>query len=184
MIISCHQPNFFPWNPFFEKISAVDKFILLENVQFTRHQFQNRFKWHEKWMTMSVNQGSLTDLIRDKRYTNHLSDWKLIKTKIGRQSLERFDGNFSESLSKTNSSVIQAICLELGIDTPIFYDELTPGLSATEKLVDICRKYQADTYISGPSGRNYLDVNLFQEAGVRVLFFEGKNNKPILEVIK
>jgi hypothetical protein len=135
-------------------------------------------------MTMSVNQGSLSDLIRDKRYNNHLADWKSIKTKIGRQSLTRFDMNFSESLPKTNSEIIHAICLELGINTPIFKDEFAQGLSATEKLVDICIKNQADTYISGPSGRNYLDLNLFQEAGVQVQFFEGKNIKPIFEVIK
>ena len=36
----------------------------------------------------------------------------------------------------------------------------------TERLVSICQQAGADTYVSGPSARAYLDEGLFRAAGV------------------
>lgn len=66
MKLSCHQPNLFPWLPFFNKIESSDVFVILNYVQYTRHQYQNRFKWNEKWITLPVLKGKLTDQIFEK----------------------------------------------------------------------------------------------------------------------
>ncbi len=54
MIISIHQPNFMPWNPFFEKIQQSDMFVCLTQCQFEKNGYQNRFNFNDKWYTMSV----------------------------------------------------------------------------------------------------------------------------------
>ena len=51
MIVGIHQPNFFPWLGFFDKMAHCDVFILLDNVQFIKRrisesgaaQISNRF---------------------------------------------------------------------------------------------------------------------------------------------
>ena len=37
-------------------------------------------------------------------------------------------------------------------------------------LIEICKKFSADTYISGAGGKNYLDLGLFKENGIEVKF--------------
>ena len=57
MVISIHQPNFFPWYPFFQKMEMSDKFIILSNCQFEKNGFQNRFNLDSNWHTMSTFKG-------------------------------------------------------------------------------------------------------------------------------
>ena len=57
MIISIHQPNFMPWNPFFEKIQQSDLFVFLTHCQFEKGGYQNRFNYNNKWYTMSTSRG-------------------------------------------------------------------------------------------------------------------------------
>jgi len=49
-----------------------------------------------------------------------------------------------------------------------------PGIKrhATQNLVAYCQKVGADTYLSGAGGRNYLDLSLFEDAGITVEFQE------------
>ncbi len=36
MICAIHQPNFFPWLGYFDKIKRCDKFVVLDDVQFPK----------------------------------------------------------------------------------------------------------------------------------------------------
>ena len=42
--ISIHQPNFMPWIPYFQKIAQSDIFILYDDAQYLKNEFQNRNK--------------------------------------------------------------------------------------------------------------------------------------------
>ena len=44
MIITAHQPNYLPWLGFFHKMYTVDKFVILDNIQFTKNMFIQRNK--------------------------------------------------------------------------------------------------------------------------------------------
>ena len=184
MIVTCHQPNFFPWEPFFNKAADADVLVLLTNVQFSRHQFQNRFHFDGQWQTMKVNHGKLSDQIIEKTYISPGTDWEIIKRKIGYKWLPIFDSCIQSSLAKTNSEVIKKIIELLELRVKIEFDE--PGFysSPTEKLLAICKKKEATTYLSGPSGRKYLDIQEFEKAGIEVKFSESRHpavSRPIIE---
>ena len=59
-VVAIHQPNFFPWLGFFDKIARSDVFILMDNVQFPK----NRGTWSNRvqlatdrqaaWVTIPV----------------------------------------------------------------------------------------------------------------------------------
>jgi len=184
MIVTCHQPNFVPWNPFFEKIRAADVVVLLNHVQFTRHQFQNRFKFQNKWCTMSVNHGSLKDLINEKVYTNPISDWQRIKNQIGYTWLSEYDELIDSNLSASNTRLIKKMIEQLEIYTQIQSDSSAEFSDPTHKLVEICKEFNAHTYLSGPSGKKYLNLEMFDEAGIEVKFFENSpDTRSILEII-
>ena len=85
---------------------------------------------------------------------------------------------FSQShkfLSELNLSLIRKICSYLDIETIITkssdYD-LTPERS--ERLANICLQANAKMYVSGPSAKSYISLNVFEKAGVEVNWFDYK----------
>ena len=185
MKVTIHQPAFMPWYPFFQKMQLADKFIFLTNCQFEKNGYQNRFNIDNKWHTMSVKKGLRP--INEKVYLNPDKDWQKIKSNLKQYSgtLETLDQYISENLCKTNTNIIKSIAQLLKIDTEIHYDEPT-DLKGTDRLVDICLKNSATEYISGVSGANYLDLDKFYEAGIKVTFQDKSTmiHKPILEYLE
>jgi len=185
MMIAIHQPNFFPWLPFFNKMRSADKFVILNHCQFEKNNFQNRFFYRDSWHTMSVQKG--LDPIIEKKYVSPAEDWDRIKRKITdkRRTLEKFDSCISESLSDTNSNLIQALAQQLDIKTEITFDEKT-DLTSNERLIWICKKFGADKYLAGSGGKNYMDLQKFKDAGIEVIFqeLESKDRVHVLDVLR
>lgn len=180
MTISIHQPNFFPHEPFFEKMKRADRFVLLTHCQFEKNNYQNRFRMYDHWHTMRVAHGMKP--IRDKKYIDPQKDWAFIKHHLPKFDLSKFDYCINEGLSVTNAAIIYTIAKLLGITTEIATD-LPTELKGTARLVDICKQHGADTYLSGPSGESYMDLKLFDEAGIKVVFQEKLASRPIIEAL-
>ena len=76
-------------------------------------------------------------------------------------------------LSDVNRHFLAAICERLGIGTPLTRSQDYAAEGAkTERLLDICRKAGAATYVSGPSARDYFDEEAFAAQGIEVEWFE------------
>ena len=180
MRIGIHQPNFFPHKAFFDKMREVDVFVLLSHCQYEKNGYQNRFKYNRIWYTMSTNKG--LEPIIDKSYVNYKKDWQLIKTKLQIKELDTYDSLICPFLSVTNTSIIVHIAKLLDIKTRIVFDNRTK-LTGTERLVSICKEYKADTYLSGPSGKEYMDKKLFNDAGIKVEYQDITRTRPILKVL-
>lgn len=177
MVLSIHQPNFFPYAGFFEKMKQSDMFVILTNVQYTRSNYQNRFDYHG-WRTMSVNSG--IEPIRNKRYINFEKDWDSIRKM--NPKLKQFDAFITENLVDTNVAVICHAMMVLGIETELHIDYPTE-LTGSERLLDICKKKGATTYLSGISGKKYLDVKLFEDNGIDVIFQENPDKRSLIEIL-
>ena len=48
---------------------------------------------------------------------------------------------------------------------------------STQKLVNICKALDAETYISGSGGKNYLNEKLFHDENIKLKY---QNYKPVL----
>mgnify|MGYP003132198225 FL=1 len=180
MKIAIHQPNFMPWNPFFEKIRSADVFVILTHCQFEKNNFQNRFNMLDRWNTMSVNKG--LEPIQNKKYLEPQRDWNKIKENLKefRQTLDQFDCLIQENLVQTNVAIIKKICRMLDIETEIVLDYPT-NLKGTDRLVDICKTMKSTEYISGPSGKNYLELRKFGD--IKVTYHTNVLKRPILEIL-
>jgi hypothetical protein len=61
----------------------------------------------------------------------------------------------------------------LGITTPISWS-MDYHLTHTEKnlrLIELCQKTGATHYLSGPAGKNYIDLELWQRNNITVEYF-------------
>ena len=61
-VLAAHQPNFIPYLGFFDKAIKCDVFVLLDSVEFSKQNWQNRNKirtfdgW--MWLTLPIKKGS------------------------------------------------------------------------------------------------------------------------------
>ena len=55
--------------------------------------------------------------------------------------------------------------------------ELNCDGESTERLVNICKNIDADTYVSGIGGKNYIDEKLFHESKINLVY---QNYEPII----
>lgn len=185
MRISIHQPNFFPWYPFFQKMSMCDKFVILTNCQYEKNGFQNRFNIDGEWRTMSVHKGLVN--LSEKKYSNPIYDWNKIKKQSFKYKdvLEIFDDCISENLMETNVKIIKKIKDILNINCEVVFDKPTE-FKSTERLIEICSYYGATEYISGPSGKNYLNLKNFNDKKIKVLFQDeiSVEKSPIIKTLQ
>ena len=189
MRIAIHQPNYFPYMGFFQKMEQSDLFVILECVQFEKSNYQNRFQYLNEWYTMPVENGKLKDLIHDKVYLDPHENFDKIKSKLKKsgfqsQKLDIFDECISENLAETNKKIIKQAKEILNIKTPIFTDWKTP-FTGTQRLIEICKHWNADEYLSGISGRHYLDVSIFKHHGIKVIFQNKQeiDKRALIEVL-
>ncbi|MBU1996568.1 MAG: WbqC family protein, partial [Candidatus Omnitrophica bacterium] len=78
MIVSIHQPQYLPWLGYFDKIIRSDVFVLLDNVQFKKNDWQNRNKIKTsqgaQWITVPIIH-DFGQSISDTQ-TNNTVNWK------------------------------------------------------------------------------------------------------------
>jgi WbqC-like protein family len=184
------QSNYIPWKGYFDLIAAVEEFILLDDVQYTRRDWRNRNKIKTaqglKWLTIPVqvkgryHQRIDETLIDDPDWAE--THWQTIRhAYAGAECFERFAPAVerlytearSERLSEVNRFFLEGICDILGIETKLSWstDYGAEGVKG-ERLLELCLKAGADEYVSGPSARAYLDERPFAEAGVAVDWFD------------
>ena len=188
MKLAIHQPQYMPWCGYFHKIACADLFVLLDDVQYKKNEWQhrNRIRTSQGWQWFSVpNQYQFPQKISDVRVNNAMrwqeKHWRSLCASYGkaaffnryREEFERFFAGSWDFLSPLNCDSVRLLARLLGIHTPM---ELSsphhfPGAS-TERLVNICRHFNADIYLSGAGGKEYLDVSLFEKAGISVEFQE------------
>jgi len=188
MICAIHQPQFIPWLGYFDKIRQADVFVFLDNVQFKKNEFQNRNRiltpQGPRWLTVPVS-FRFGDPINGVRVPPD-TRWRKKMVRTVEQCYRKapgFDVCFP-TFSELIMDVTWESLAELNIATVLWLMELldlhTPTVRASDlepleddpsgRLIDICRKVGADTYLSGAGGREYLDAARFAEAGVNLRF--------------
>lgn len=187
-IIAIHQPETFPWAGYLNKMLNADEFIILDDVQYKKNNFQNRnriiMNGKPTWLTLPIDtKGRLESTIADTRIA-YTVDWKsrlkhLLEVAYSKSlyykdimpELETIINQADESLLVFNMHIIAFLRYYLGITTPIIYSsKLNITSHKTDLVFDICKECGATTYLSGEGGRNYLELDKFNEADIEVLY--------------
>lgn len=185
------QSSYIPWKGYFDLIADVDEFILYDDVQYTKRDWRNRNRIKSqagpRWLSIPIAvKGKYTQLIKEARVTDHTwrkTHWLTIVSAYAHTSYFRYYKEFfenlylndtSEFLSGINFKFLRAICNELNIKTRLKFSmeyQFQRG-ERTLQLLNLCLQAQARVYVSGPSAKTYLDVEIFRQHGIEVEFFE------------
>ncbi|MBU0519803.1 WbqC family protein [bacterium] len=184
------QSFYIPWKGYFDIINSVDQFILFDDMQYTKRSWINRNQIKTPqglhWLTIPVQvKGRCQQSIKDTRIVNadwSLNHWETIQRNYTqaahfKQYKEIFEALYSSCadtyISQINLRFIKTICAILNISTPISWStnySLLPG--KTERLVDLCEQVGADVYLTGPAAQNYIQEELFREAGIELRYMD------------
>lgn len=191
MICSVHQPHYFPYLGYFKKLLASDLFIFYDDAQFTKNNYINRnrymIKGNVEWFTLPVVKTHLDTPITEKRVVDYeaFKTSFITKLKIGYKGSPHLE-EIIDFLSKYNNRdplyvlAESSICFlrrkaeSLGIKVPgLYYSrslEYNRWSSNSEKLADMVKYVGADCYLSGPTGRDYLDEKAFSDRELEVKY--------------
>lgn len=195
-LAAIHQPQYLPYLGFFHKIYHSDVYVVLDDVQYHRRGVQNRNKvktstgW--QWLTVPIIHQSGGQLIRNveiKQTTQWQNDhWKTLVFNYSpapyfdlyRKELKQILFANYTFLSTLNMVLIEWVLKILDIRLPIFYSSQLETIGQkTERIVSICQAVDADCYLSGPGGKQYMAIDSFEEAGIGV---QWQNfNPPVYE---
>lgn len=193
--IAILQSNYIPWKGYFDLINSVDEFIIYDDMQYTVDDWRNRNRIKTgqgiQWLTIPVSKkGRLNKKISEikvadarwtKKHWNTLTN-AYAKADHFKEYAELFEdlylnkANTLESLSEINFLFMTEINNILGISTNMrLSSEFDLGEGKTERLLNICRQTGADTYLSGPAARDYLDESIFTRDGINVQWMDYSN---------
>ena len=177
-IVTIHQPEHLPYLGFFHKVSMVDTLILLDNVQYEKNYFQNRNRVNTadgaRFVTIPVTNthGPISE-VRLADNARHYCRKNAATIQAAYQStpywqdygfelLQLLADHRTQTLSLYNEKLLRWLFDVLGINVSIIRaSELAVQGAKTDLLIDICHKVGATKYISGRSGRDYLNLSKF-----------------------
>lgn len=188
MKIAIMQPYLFPYIGYFQLINSTDLFLIYDDVNYITRGYINRNSILTpngiKRFTIPVNSASRNKLIKDLTFSNDINN--LIKmVKYSYSKAPYFNSIFpiiKETL-ETNDRVIADLCLKsyklifayLGIDkkliktSKIEYDRERP---AQDRLIELCHKFNAKTYINASGGRELYKKEEFLKEGINLKFID------------
>ncbi len=186
MIVAVHQPQYIPWLGYFDKIDRSDCFVFLDQVQYKAREYQNRNRIRTEngsiWLTVPVISGGMgrqkiCDVGIDNSFDWQKRHWRNLKTWYGRAKFFRdyagfFEKIYSERwerLVDLNVCVIKFFLEKLKIGAAVYYESgLNINARKTDRIIEICKRLGADTYLSGTGGKNYLEEYKFSRAGIKL----------------
>jgi hypothetical protein len=188
MILAAHQPNYLPWLGYFYKMAHCDVFVILDDVQFTKNSWQNRTRIKGPhgpvWLTQPVLQSGRALQSTDEVEFDARVDWrgkhlKTISANYAKaaHAAEMFAlcrewlGGASPSLAETNTRLILAVARLLGLRAEIVKSStLGVELTKADRLVEICRRLGARSYLSGQGARAYQAEEQFHAQGIELRY--------------
>ncbi|HEY8159954.1 MAG TPA: WbqC family protein [Methylobacter sp.] len=189
--IAIHQPNFFPWLGYFNKIVRSDAFILLDNVQLqkTGGTWSNRVKLcvsgEARWVTAPIDRSYHGVRNISEMEFNESIPWreKMVKTLEANYRKAPFFGevfpfienlvlNPEANLARYNIEAIRSIAMLLGIDTEklVLGSSLEVDGHATDLLICMTKAVGGSAYMCGGGAEGYQQDASFAEAGLDLVY--------------
>lgn len=197
-VCAIHQPNYFPWMGYFDKICRADVFIFLDAVDYPRSGSKSMASWcnrvkidvgdREAWFRCPVQKAPLGTKINEV-FLSEDTNWRVaaietLKSSYGRQPgftramslLEPLINMNALDISDFNINTIMEISKTLELETRFFrQSELETSAASTELLIELCSAVGCDTYLCGGGAEGYQEDAKFAENNIKLVY---QNFKP------
>ena len=190
MILTAHQPVYLPWLGLFHKIALSDTFVSFNQVQYLPKDWNNRNKIKTSngstWLTVPVlTSGHREKPISEIEINNAVpwrrKHWRSISLTYSNAPYFQTYAPFLEEvyatewryLTELNEHMLLWFLETLGIQVQFLKaSDLSFEGAKSELVLNMCKELGAETYIFGALGKDYAEVEKFEETGIRVMFQE------------
>ncbi|MDG5801247.1 WbqC family protein [Streptomyces ossamyceticus] len=189
-----HQPNLFPRLSTLAKLYAADRWIVLDDVQFARRDYQHRAPLaalddptRQQWLTLPthlpygrptlINQALLAEPRRSRRTVSLLTrqyyglsrHWPAVSEVLD-VVLDRFET--TDRVADLARTSTLALLTALGWSGEVLESSAIPTRQGrSERLADLAVATGSTSYLCGTGGLRYLDHKPFVAHGITVLPF-------------
>ncbi|MFD4659128.1 WbqC family protein [Kitasatospora sp. NPDC058444] len=189
-----HQPNFLPRLSTVAKLAAADVWVVLDDVQFNRRDYQHRARLGPidgsgptRWLSVPTHlPAGRATLIRDARLVEiprsvrrvehvlrrHYGDspfWPRLAADLqGLLPLFRSTDRMAEVAEASTLLLLRFLGWS---GATVRSSTLSVGSGRTQRLVNLCRAVGADTYLCGTGGTTYIEPDLFTAGRVELRQF-------------
>jgi hypothetical protein len=190
--IGVMQPYFLPYIGYWQLLAAVDRFVVYDNIQYTKKGWINRNRFlrngADAFFTLPLKKGSDVLNVVERSITDDFDPKTLLNSLAGAYRKAPFFGavfpvietivtaaprNLFEYLF--HSLVVVADYLE--IRTPIVVSSTVPidhGLKAERKVLAFCHTLGATRYVNAIGGRELYSVPAFAAEGIELRFLHSR----------
>jgi hypothetical protein len=190
-IVAIHQPNFFPWLGFFNKIARADTFILLDDVQFPKtggnwiNHVRILVNGQEAWITVPIIRAYHGVRKINEIEINETIDWreKLLKTFQANYGRAPFYGQIQPFLKEwlnyssrllvdfNLNALFQLVkLLDLSKTELVLQSKLGINSKSTEMLIELTQVANGTAYLCGGGADGYQEDDKFSTAGVELIY--------------
>jgi hypothetical protein len=194
MKVGIMQPYFLPYIGYWQLINAIDTFILLDDVNYINRGWINRnrilINGQPKYITVPLCNASQNKLINEISIVKD-STWKknILKTiELNYKKAPYFAQIFpivheiifddKTGITEYIESSLKLICTYIGINTQILLSSKINKdntLKAQDRIIEICKRLSADTYINPQGGKDLYNQESFQNNGINLHFLVPEN---------
>ena len=192
MKLAIMQPYFLPYLGYFQLISAADKFVVYDNIQFTKKGWINRNRMlvnnTDKYFTLplkkesdflNVVERSISDDFKKERIA------LLAKIKEAYRKAPFFDAAYpllesifnheEKNLFRFIHNSLQQVCKYLNIRTKFIISSSVPidhQLKSQDKVIAICKALDASQYINPAGGTDLYSKEIFKQQDIELVFLK------------
>lgn len=189
-LVAIHQPNFFPWLGYFQKIAQSDAFVFLDHVQLpkTGGTWSNRVKLlvkgEARWATAPMD--------RSFRGVRAINEMEFQRDVPWRQNfLNLLSRNYEDApfyaetmrflmplimqsennIARYNICAVIKIAEHLGLFPCKFFSSsnIKPTGQSNHMLISLVRAVNGEAYLYGGGADGYQDEALFVASGIRLI---------------
>ena len=191
-ICAIHQPNFFPWLGYFDKINRADVFVFLDNVDYPKSSktmccWSNRVavlvQGKSCWISVPVireeGRQKICNVLIDDSFPWRNKILKTIQYNYKKSPhykdvypfIEELINYRTEKISIYNQYIIMAICKRLGIGSDfLVQSDVDTEEVSTRLLIELVDKSECDTYMCGGGASGYQEDELFEKANIKLIY--------------
>lgn len=182
------QPGYLPWLGFFDQVLRSDVFVFYDDVQFDKHGWRNRNRVKSAkgplWLTVPVRHSGRSGQPINQTEIDPNLPWarkhvrSIAQHYAGAPFLSRYLPELEDllcrhwaSLAELDITLTKRMCEWLGVERKMYRSsELQISGDRNLRLLNLCRHFHANVYLSGSAAREYLDVAAFADAGISVVW--------------